>query len=89
MKENTEQDWMERAKQGEPAVIAELYRRYWRAARATAYGVTGDLNLAEDAASEAFYAALDGLQDLKGTQRFGKTNVNTKIYFFTNFVQWM
>ncbi len=36
MKENTEQNWVEKAKQGEPAAIAELYRRYWRAARATA-----------------------------------------------------
>lgn len=71
MKENTEQDWMERAKQGEPAAIAELYRRYWRAARATAYGVTGDFAIAEDAASEAFYAAIDGLEDLRDTRRFG------------------
>ena len=71
MKENTGQNWVEKAKQGEPAAIAELYRRYWRAARATAYGVTGDLSLAEDAASEAFYAALDGLRDLRDIQRFG------------------
>ena len=54
MKQNTEQDWVERAKKGEPAAIAELYRRYWRAARAAAYGVTADFALAEDAASEAF-----------------------------------
>jgi RNA polymerase sigma factor (sigma-70 family) len=71
MKENTEQDWVERARRREPAAIAELYRRYWRAARATAYGVTADLDLAEDAASEAFYAAIDNLHDLKDTQRFG------------------
>jgi RNA polymerase sigma factor (sigma-70 family) len=71
MKENTEQDWAERGRQGEPGAIAELYRRYWRAARAAAYGVTGDFALAEDAGSEAFYAAFDGLHDLKDTQRFG------------------
>ncbi|UCG57386.1 MAG: sigma-70 family RNA polymerase sigma factor [Phycisphaerales bacterium] len=70
MKKNAEQNWVERARQGEPAAIAELYRHYWRAARATAYGVTGDIGLAEDAASEAFYAALDALQDLKDPQRF-------------------
>jgi RNA polymerase sigma factor (sigma-70 family) len=70
MKENAEQDWAERARQGEPGAIAELYRRYWRAARAAAYGVTGDFALAEDAASEAFYGALDGLNELKDTQRF-------------------
>ncbi len=71
MTENTEQDWIERARQGEPAAVAELYRRYWRAARAAACGVMGDFSLAEDAASEAFYAALDGLQGLKDTQQFG------------------
>ncbi len=71
MKENTEQDWVERAGQGDPTAIAELFRLYWRAARAAAYGVTGDFALAEDAASEAFYAAIEGLPDLRDTQRFG------------------
>jgi RNA polymerase sigma factor (sigma-70 family) len=71
MSQNIEHDWVERARRGEPAAIAELYRRYWRAARAAAYGVTGDLSLAEDAASEAFSAAMSGLADLRDTQRFG------------------
>ncbi|MHC4156047.1 MAG: RNA polymerase sigma factor [Planctomycetota bacterium] len=65
MNESSEQGWVERAKQGDAAAIAELYRRYWRAARATAYGVTADLDLAEDAACEAFYAAIESLTDLK------------------------
>jgi len=51
--------------------VAELYRRYWRAARAAAYGITADFALAEDAASEAFCAALAGLGDLRDPQRFG------------------
>jgi RNA polymerase sigma factor (sigma-70 family) len=71
MKENIEKDLVEQAKSREPAAIAELYRHYWRAARATAYGVTGDFVIAEDAASEAFYAALDSLEDLRDTRRFG------------------
>lgn len=71
MLEKTEQNWVQRAKQGEPAAIAELFRLYWRAARAAAYGVTGDFALAEDTASEAFYAAIDGLRDLKDERRFG------------------
>jgi RNA polymerase sigma factor (sigma-70 family) len=71
MKKNTQQDWVERARQSEPAAIAELYRCYWRAARAAAYGVTGNIELAEDAACEAFYAAIDSLGDLKNTHRFG------------------
>ncbi|MBP8304795.1 MAG: sigma-70 family RNA polymerase sigma factor [Phycisphaerae bacterium] len=51
--------------------MAGLYRRYWRAARAAAYGVTGDLSLAEDAASDGFYLALQGLADLNDPARFG------------------
>ncbi|MBN2593444.1 MAG: sigma-70 family RNA polymerase sigma factor [Sedimentisphaerales bacterium] len=71
MEQNTEQNWVQQAKQGEPEAIAELFRLYWRAARAAAYGVTGDFTLAEDAASEAFYVAIESLTDLKDTQRFG------------------
>jgi RNA polymerase sigma factor (sigma-70 family) len=71
MNENTEQEWVERARQGESSAVAELYRCYWRAARAAAYGVTGDFAAAEDAASEALYAAFDNLHELRDTQRFG------------------
>ncbi len=70
MSENTEQDWVERARRGEPTAVAELFRRYWRAARAAAYGVTGDLSLAEDAASEGFSAAMNGLANLRDPGRF-------------------
>ena len=71
MEENAEHSLIERAKQGQAAAIAELYGRYWRAARAAAYGVTADMSLAEDAAAEALYAAIGSLQDLKDVQRFG------------------
>jgi len=71
MNENTEQDCIQRAGRGEAAAIAELFRLYWRAARAAAFGVTGDFALAEDAASEAFYAAIESLSDLRDEQRFG------------------
>lgn len=71
MEQKTEQDWVKRAGQGEPTAIAELFRLYWRAARAAAFGVMGDFALAEDAASEAFYAAIENLPDLRDKQRFG------------------
>ncbi|HCO95946.1 MAG TPA: hypothetical protein DIU00_18745 [Phycisphaerales bacterium] len=71
MEQKAEENWVQRAGQGEPAAIAELFRLYWRAARAAAYGVTGDFALAEDAASEAFYAAIESLPDLRDAQRFG------------------
>jgi RNA polymerase sigma-70 factor (ECF subfamily) len=71
MEQNAEQNLVRRAKQGDAAAVAELFRLYWRAARAAAYGVTGYFALAEDAASEAFYAAIESLPDLKDEQRFG------------------
>ncbi|MBN1363127.1 MAG: RNA polymerase sigma factor [Sedimentisphaerales bacterium] len=71
MDESTEQDCVERARRGDPAAVGLLYSRYWRAARAAAYGVTGDIALAEDAASEAFCAALEHLSDLRDATRFG------------------
>jgi RNA polymerase sigma factor (sigma-70 family) len=71
MAEHTEQSWVERATRGEPAAVAELYQRYWRAARAAAYGVTGNLSQAEDAASEAFFTAMESLASLRNPQRFG------------------
>ena len=48
MAEQTEQDWVKQAARGKSAAVAELYQRYWRAARAAAYGVTGNLSLAAD-----------------------------------------
>ncbi|MBN2128813.1 MAG: sigma-70 family RNA polymerase sigma factor [Sedimentisphaerales bacterium] len=71
MGQNAEHDRIERARKGDPKAVADLYRRYWRAARAAAYGVTADLALAEDAASEAFCEALEHLADLRDPQRFG------------------
>jgi RNA polymerase sigma-70 factor (ECF subfamily) len=71
MEQNSEQNWVQLTKQGEAAAVAELFRLYWRAARAAAFGVTGDFALAEDAASEAFYAAIESLPNLRDTQRFG------------------
>lgn len=71
MAEHRENDGVEQAKRGEPAAIAELYQRYWRAARAAAYGATGDPSLAEDAASEGFFAAMEGLANLRDPDCFG------------------
>jgi DNA-directed RNA polymerase specialized sigma24 family protein len=47
-----------RAKAGDPQAIAALHRAFWRAARATAYGVLGSFAEAEDAAAEVLSAAL-------------------------------
>ncbi len=71
MAQENEQNCIQQAQAGDREACAELFRRYWRAARATAYGVLGDLNLAEDAAAEAFYTALKDLRNLRDPQRFG------------------
>ena len=62
---------VERARQGDRAAIGELFSRYWRAARAAAFGVTGDIASAEDAAADAFRQAWVGIESLRDPDRFG------------------
>lgn len=71
MSENIDHNQIEQAKKGDSIAIGKLFSHYWRAARAAAYGITADYNLAEDVASEAFCIALENLQDLKDSDRFG------------------
>lgn len=51
--------------------MAELYARYWGAARAAAEGVTHDFATAEDVAAEAFQVAFARLPQLRDPERFG------------------
>ena len=62
---------VERARRGNGAASGELFTRYWRAARAAAFGVTGEWAAAEDAAAEGFRAAWTGLDSLRDPDRFG------------------
>ena len=62
---------VERARQGDASAIAELFSRYWRGARAAAFGVTGEWASAEDAAAEGFRQAWTGLDSLRDPDRFG------------------
>src|SRR5262245_25501294 len=71
MREHTDQELVERGQRGDGAAIGELFSRYWRAARAAAFGVTGELASAEDAAAEGFRQALVGLNTLRDPSRFG------------------
>lgn len=71
MREHADQELVERARQGDGAAIGELFSRYWRAARAAAFGVTGEFASAEDAAAEAFRQALVGMDSLRDPNRFG------------------
>jgi DNA-directed RNA polymerase specialized sigma24 family protein len=71
MSEHADRELVERARRGDKAAIGELFSRYWRAARAAAFGVTGEFASAEDAAAEAFRQALAGLDSLRDPDRFG------------------
>ena len=71
MSEHADRELVELARRGEAAGIGELFSRYWRAARAAAFGVTGEFASAEDAAAEAFRQALAGLGSLRDPDRFG------------------
>ncbi len=66
-----DRELVERARRGDGAAIGELFSRYWRAARAAAFGVTGEFASAEDAAAEAFRQALVGMDALRDPDRFG------------------
>lgn len=59
------------ARAGSANARAKLYRAFWKAARAAAYGVTGDLPSAEDAAADGLEAALLGLGGLREPEKFG------------------
>jgi RNA polymerase sigma factor (sigma-70 family) len=66
-----DRELVERARRGDGAAIGELFSRYWRAARAAAFGVIGDVASAEDAAAEAFRQAWVGIDSLRDPDRFG------------------
>ncbi|HET8549162.1 MAG TPA: sigma-70 family RNA polymerase sigma factor [Bryobacteraceae bacterium] len=67
----SDRELVTRAQRGDKTAIAELFSRYWRAARAAAFGVTGEFASAEDAAADAFHQALAGIDSLRDPDRFG------------------
>jgi RNA polymerase sigma factor (sigma-70 family) len=71
MSKHSDRELVELAQRGDGAAIGELFSRYWRAARAAAFGVTGEFASAEDAAAEAFRQALIGMDSLRDPNRFG------------------
>src|SRR4030095_13961355 len=59
-----------RARGGDGQAVAELYTRFWRAARTAAYAVVRDFSTAEDVAAEALRDALAAVQKLRDPDRF-------------------
>ena len=71
MSDHVDRELVELARRGDGAAIGGLFSRYWRAARAAAFGVTGEFASAEDAAAEAFRQALAGMDSLRDPNLFG------------------
>lgn len=68
--QRADQELIERVQAGDARAVGELFTRYWRCARAAAYGVTRNWPAAEDAASEGFLRALAGIGSLADAGRF-------------------
>jgi len=62
---------VQQAQRGDRAAIGALFSRYWRLARAAAFGVTKEFASAEDAAAEGFKEAFIGIDSLEDPDRFG------------------
>jgi RNA polymerase sigma factor (sigma-70 family) len=71
MSKRTDGELVEQAQRGDTAAISELFSRYWRAARGAAFGVTGEIASAEDAAAAAFSEVVAGIRRLRDPDRFG------------------
>ena len=70
MRDRADRDLVTKAQEGNREALGELFSRYWRAARAAAFGVTRDLPSAEDAAAEAFRQTLVSIHSLRDPDRF-------------------
>jgi RNA polymerase sigma-70 factor (ECF subfamily) len=71
MSESVDRTLVQQAQRGDRAAIGALFSRYWRMARAAAFGVTKDFASAEDAAAEGFKEAFIGIDSLQDPERFG------------------
>src|SRR5262245_23730739 len=71
MSTHSDRELVELAKRGDGAAVGELFSRYWRGARAAAYGVSGGFTSGERGASDEFRRALVGLDSLRDPERLG------------------
>ena len=72
MKDNTEQNLVQAASNGDADSFSRLCERYYSAMVAIAYSHLADRGLAEDAAQEAFFAAFRDISKLKNANHFGR-----------------
>ncbi len=72
VKDNTEQNLVQAASNGDADSFSRLCERYYSAMVAIAYSQLGDRGLAEDAAQEAFFVAFRDISRLKKANHFGR-----------------
>ncbi|MHC4534446.1 MAG: RNA polymerase sigma factor [Planctomycetota bacterium] len=72
MKDNTEQNLVQDASNGDTDSFSRLCERYYSAMVAIAYSQLADRGLAEDAAQEAFFVAFRDISKLKNANHFGR-----------------
>lgn len=70
MKEETEAELVDAARNGDVESFGRLYELYYASMVGVAYAVLGDRHLAEDAAQETFAIACHQIERLKRTDRF-------------------
>ena len=72
VKDNTEQNLVQAASNGDADSFGRLCERYYSAMVAIAYSQLADRGLAEDAAQEAFFVAFRDISKLKNANHFGR-----------------
>ena len=72
VKDNTEQNLVQAASNGDADSFSRLCERYYSAMVAIAYSQLADRGLAEDAAQEAFLVAFRDISRLKKASHFGR-----------------
>jgi RNA polymerase sigma-70 factor (ECF subfamily) len=72
VKDNTEQNLVEEASNGDADSFSRLCERYYSAMVAIAYSQLADRGFAEDAAQEAFFVAFRDISKLKNANHFGR-----------------
>jgi len=72
VKDNTEQNLVQAASNGDADSFGRLCERYYSAMVAIAYSQLADRGLAEDTAQEAFFVAFRDISKLKKANHFGR-----------------
>ena len=72
VKNNTEQNLVQAASNGDADSFGRLCERYYSTMVAIAYSQLADRGLAEDAAQEAFFVAFRDISKLKNANHFGR-----------------